>query len=181
MDRKGAGHVFLILGSLALVGVWRLLSGYWQLDWPMAFWLIGGLVGFGLVFCDRLLMIVTDTGDEGRQYVKDKITKLQFGSLWKTMNNSRQTSVRLPMRNFMFLMLYGALGILAAFSSSNDFGRGLVWGMGLHLIFDLVWDFYVKKDISAWYWQKSHNLNEFEIKAMVFGAVLIFGVLTMVL
>lgn len=181
MDRKGVGHLFLVGGFLVIISVWRVFSGSWEIGLPMLLWIIGGLVGFGLVFGDRLLMILTDTGDEGREYIRDRLVKMQFGSIWRTMDNSRKSAVRLPMRNFVFLMLYGALALLAAFSSSNPFGRGLVWGIGLHLVFDLIWDFYVKNDVSAWYWQKNHNLSDFEVRGIVFGAAIIFGVLTMVL
>lgn len=58
------------------------------------------------------------------------------------------------MRSALFIVIWAVLAIFTVTSVGTGFPRGVVLGLGTHLIFDLWWDYRAGgHDIELWFWQ----------------------------
>lgn len=181
MYSKGINHFIVLSLFLSILSGYRLFTGYWAIELVMLFWLVGAVLGFGLVYFDRLLAFLFYTDEKTAATVSLWLRTLKFKKILEAMNRSRTMEMKLPMRNMFFLVVYLALAFLAGFSSDNSFGRGLIWGMGLHLIFDYTWDVFVRKSVELWSWGGKLVIGISEAKIVSVGLVIIFGMLSFIL
>lgn len=69
--------------------------------------------------------------------------------IYSLMGNRREV-----MRSALFIVIWAVLAIFTATSVGTGFPRGVVLGLGTHLIFDLWWDYRAGgRDIELWFWQ----------------------------
>lgn len=69
--------------------------------------------------------------------------------IYSLMGNRREV-----MRSALFIVIWAVLAIFTVTSVGTGFPRGVVLGLGTHLIFDLWWDYRAGgRDIELWFWQ----------------------------
>lgn len=183
MHKKLWLHLPVLIIALVSLTVLRLFSGGWQISWYLLWWWLGAALGFGFVFADRLVhLFMVDPTDPYAKFVKALLTKGRFSTAITMMLADRNTPQHLFMRSVLFLVTWVLLGLLAMTSSVSPFGRGFVLGVGLHLTFDLLADYLGKaREIQLWFWQIKRELAPQEITAVVWGFVILFLVIGLML
>lgn len=181
MKNKLLWHQVVLIGVLLLLTGLRLLMGRWAVNMDILWWWLGGILGFIFVFCDRFIhVIVTNPKDAMSLKLKDLWRGGRVAESFALTVTERATQANLVMRSALFTGAWIILGVWAMTSIVNSFSRGFVYGIGLHLIFDLWWDYYIDKNgkIREWFWQIKRTLPDNEIKLFVLitgGAFLIIS------
>lgn len=157
----------------------RLLMGRWSLGVDILWWWLGGVVGFLFVFLDRMVYAFWQKPDETLSIkMKDLFAQGKILRGLALSLQERREQKNLMMRSIVFLFAWVVLGLFAVTSVVSPFGRGFMLGLGLHLAFDLMWD-YVSRDrnVGMWFWQIKREFSETEKKVVTWGFVVIFGFL----
>jgi len=82
------------------------------------------------------------------------------------------------MRSFLFVATWIILGFLTVTSVSDYFARGFLLGIGTHLIFDFVYDYYYNKDrFDLWFWQIKREIPAQEKRLFLIIASLLYFVI----
>jgi hypothetical protein len=176
MHKKLWLHQFVLVVSLILISAWRIISGGWSFDLVLLWWWMGAVIGFGFVFLDRLVHLYTaPQEDPFVKFIRGLIQRRQFGVALGTLLSDRHAPRHLFMRSVLFLAAWVVVGLLAMTSSSSVFGRGFVFGLGLHLAFDLLTDYLGKaREVELWFWQIKRVFEPQEITAVVWGYLILF-------
>ena len=167
MRNKLGWHQVVLIGAMSAIALWRFLTGQWTISLYPLWWALGMILGFLSVFGDKLVYLAIN---DMKALMDWKIKEsLQFLLLEK--EGPRE---HLVMRSALFV---GAWIILAFFSLvevANPIARGLVAGIGVHLIFDLGWDYLDKdKGIEGWFWQIKRTLQKDEIRWFWWGSLVL--------
>lgn len=170
MKNKLLWHQVVLIGALLLLSGSKFLLGRWTINMDILWWWLGGILGFIFVFCDRFIhVLVTNPKDAMSLKLKDlwRVGKMTESFALTVTERSNQSN--LVMRSALFVGAWIILGVWAMTSVANSFSRGFVYGIGLHLIFDLYWDYFLDKTgkIKEWFWQIKRNLSDNEIKQFV--------------
>ncbi len=164
-------HEILLVGVLAIVTGVRLLTGVWELDLLIAWWWLGAVIGFVFVFLDRIVYAFWLRPEEVLSMkMRDLMTQ---GKMWQglaVLLQERDEQERLIIRSALFLIVWLVLALFAVFSIGGGFGRGFMFGLGIHLVTDLIKDYLGKgRDMSLWFWQIKREIGQQERQAIVWG------------
>jgi len=144
--------------------LFRLFLGRWSLGLGILWWWLGGVLGFLFVFSDRLVhSLITNPGETLSIKVKDlfREKKLVEGLRLVLLERSQQEG--LMMRSILFVVIWLMLAFWTSLGVVSALGRGFMLGMGIHFIFDLLWDFFSQeRKISSWFWQIKRQVTEEE-------------------
>lgn len=164
--------LFLILLGLTLL---RVLLGQTRIDLNLIWWWLGGVVGFLFVFSDRLVYALVSNRQEVLSIkIKELFGKGKLIAGLAMAFEEREKQKHLVMRSALFVAIWAVLAIFTATSVGAGFARGLVLGLGTHLVFDLWWDYRTgSRDIELWFWQVK-NVTKAEIDWFFRGAVLFY-------
>ena len=180
MDRLRQGklllHQVVLFGVLLILTGARLLMGRWEIDLYMLWWWLGALLGFSFIFLDRLYYAFWQHPEETLSIkMKDLIARGELVKGLVSVLEERADQTKLAMRSVLFLGAWVVLGIFALTSVGAPFGRGFMLGMGLHLVFDLLADYFDRgRDVRLWFWQIRRELSEPEVRTVVWGFVILF-------
>lgn len=183
MHRKLWWHQIVLIGALVLITAIRLISGGWSFNLYLLVWWLGAVLGFGFVFTDRILHLFTaDPTDPFVKFVRGLIARKQYGTALGMLLSDRLAPRQLFMRSVLFLATWVVIGFLAMTTSSSSFGRGFVFGVGLHLAFDLLTDYLGKaREVDLWFWQIKRRFEPQEIMAVVWGYLILFLIIALFL
>jgi len=169
--------LFSVLVGLALL---RLVLGQTRVDLNLIWWWLGGVVGFLFVFSDRLIYALASNPEEVLSIkIKELFGKGKLIDGLALAFSEREKQKHLIMRSALFVVIWVVLAVFTATSVGSVFARGLVLGLGTHLIFDLIWDYRGgSRDVELWFWQVK-NINKMEIDwfvriSMVFYFLLVW-------
>lgn len=180
MDRLRQGklllHQVVLFGVLLILTGARLLMGRWEIDLYLLWWWLGALLGFSFIFLDRLYYAFWQHPEETLSIkMKDLIARGELVKGLVSVLEERADQTKLAMRSVLFLGAWVVLGIFALTSVGAPFGRGFMLGMGLHLVFDLLADYFDRgRDVRLWFWQIRRELSEPEVRTVVWGFVILF-------
>jgi len=180
MDRLRQGklllHQVVLFGVLLILTGVRLLMGRWEVDLYLLWWWLGALLGFSFIFLDRLYYAFWQHPEETLSIkMKDLIARGELVKGLVSVLEERADQTKLAMRSVLFLGAWVVLGIFALTSVGAPFGRGFMLGMGLHLVFDLLADYFDRgRDVRLWFWQIRRELSEPEVRTVVWGFVILF-------
>lgn len=171
---KMTWHQVLLFSVLIGLTVWRLVSHQWGFGFYILSWWLGGVFGFMFVFGDRLIDALATPGqdvwvNEAWKALKDR----QFRKASNIVLEERKKVNNLTMRSEIFVAVYLVLAFWTMTSGFSMFGRGFVLGLGLHLFFDLIWDF-KNKGVDHWFWHIKRPLTEKEKTWSVLVAFALF-------
>lgn len=156
-------HELILLGVLLLITGFRLLIGRWGFELTVIYWWLGAILGFMFVYLDRVVDILSKNKEEIKQYRFD----IKF---FAELLNEKNVSDKSIIRSFLFLVVWLVMGVFAFFSVGGEFGRGFMFGLGLHLVIDLTRDYLGKgRDVNLWFWQIKRTMEKDEITTIVWG------------
>jgi len=157
-------HQVVLFGVLAFLTILRFFLGQNHFGIEVLWWWLGGVIGFLFVFADRLVYALASNSRETLSIqIKDLFGKGKLIQGLALAFSEREQQKHLVMRSALFVVIWAVLAIFTATSVGGGFPRGLVLGLGTHLIFDLVWDYRGgSRDVELWFWQVK-NVNKMEI------------------
>ena len=155
MKDKISLHQYVLFGFLALMILGKILSGSFTFDLGLLWWLLGAVVGFLFVFTDRFVYSFLMKPDEALgTRLKDLFVGKKFDEGLILLLNERHEQKELVMRSFLFVVVWVVMAILTLTSIISPFGRGFMLGIGIHLVFDLIFDYFWNKErFEQWFWQ----------------------------
>ena len=141
------------------------------------YFFLGGFFGWFLLKADRLVdAFFTNPQTQLSQKIRDLVKNRNFLELFRTFEKHRFEQKNLAFRNAIFQATWLVLAFFTLSSTSSFFGKGMILGLGLHLLFD-EWKDYKSKGISYvrdWlFWQIKRKVSLQE--ARVFLWVMIGG------
>jgi len=150
---------------------------YLSINW--IWWLLGTTIGFVFVFADRIFYSLVLRPNEALGVkIKDQLNQGKVKEGFWTLLLERQEQKELMMRSFLFVATWIILGFLTVTSVSDYFARGFLLGIGTHLIFDFVYDYYYNKDrFDLWFWQIKREIPAQEKRLFLIIASLLYFVI----
>ena len=169
-------HQIVLFGVLGVLILRSIIVGSFVFNISILWWLLGAMVGFLFVFCDRVVNnLFLDSNNTLSSKIKEAFGKKSFAEGIKLLLAERYDQKELVMRSFLFLIVWDVLAFFAATSVINFFARGLILGIGTHLIFDLIYDYVQDKDrLDQWFWQIKRTLEVEEKKWFVVISVIVY-------
>lgn len=179
MKDKISLHQFVLFGALILLILVKIVTGNFGLNLSLLWWLLGAILGFVFVFTDRFVYSFLMKPDEALGIrLRELFEGKQFSEGLMLLLNERHEQKELVMRSFLFVMVWLVLAFLAVTSIISPFGRGFMLGMGIHLIFDLVYDYFWNKErFELWFWQIKRVVSPEEKRWFVIIVSLVFTLL----
>ena len=175
MRNKILWHQVVLFSIFLGLTLLRFLKGQVSFDLNLIWWWLGGVLGFLFVFCDRLIYALVSNREEVLSVkIKELFGKGKLTAGLAMAFSERDKQKHLVMRSALFVVIWAVLAIFTATSVGTGFPRGMVLGLGTHLIFDLWWDFRAGgRDIELWFWQVK-NVTKAEIDWFFRGAILVY-------
>lgn len=169
-------HEIMLISVLLLLSGWRLWQGRWEMGVGVLQWWLGAIGGFLFVFLDRLAAVAMSD--------PDKVLETRLKEVWgkgkikeglSLLLVERGKQEKLVMRTALFLLVWVVLALLSVTSVIGWGARGFVLGIGTHLVFDLIWDYFKEREkLSRWFWQSKGNFSEVEMEVFFWLVVLAY-------
>ena len=155
MRDKISLHQYVLFGTLAILILWKIVTRNFSFDLGLLWWLLGAIIGFLFVFTDRFVYSFLMKPEEALgKRLKDLFDGKRFNEGLYLILNERHEQRELIMRSFLFVVVWIVLAVLTITSITSPFGRGFMLGMGIHLSFDLIYDYFWNKErFEQWFWQ----------------------------
>ncbi len=181
IKNKVAIHEFVLFGVFVFLILVKIVTGNFVFGLDLLWWLLGGVIGFLFVFSDRFVYSFLMKPDEALgTRLKDLFGRNKFVEGMITLLNERHEQKELVMRSFLFLVVWLVLALLTVTSVSSAFARGFMLGIGIHLVFDLIYDyFWNHARFDLWFWQIKREVSSEEKRWFVILVPVIFGLLAL--
>lgn len=178
MKNKLALHEIVLFGIALLLVLWKLLVGGMRVDLSLLWWLLGMVCGFLFIFLDRFIYSLYSHKEEPLSMkIRELFRTKRYSEGVSFLLNERQEQKELVMRSFLFIGVWVIMSVFTLTSSTNFFARGLMLGIGTHLVFDLSADFFWNKTrFDYWFWQIKRKIGNDE-KKWFFGLSILIYVL----
>lgn len=176
MENKLVWHQVVLVLGMVVLGLNKVFFRKLGINLDLIWWSLGMVLGFLLVFGDRVLYaMVTNPRDGLSLRFSEEMKNGQWLDAIKMLLSERSEQKELAMRSVLFVFVYLIMGFFMMSSSQNQLGKGLVLGLGLHLMFDMTSDFvYDKQRFNLWFWQIKRQLPEMEKRVCWVGSMLVF-------
>jgi len=176
---KVALHQYVLLGVMGFLILLKILTGNFIFGIELLWWLFGAIIGFLFVFSDRFVYSFLMKPEEALgKRLKDLFGEKKFAEGLITLLNERHEQKELVMRSFLFLIVWLIMALLTVTSVSSPFARGFMLGIGIHLVFDLIFDYFWNHDrFDLWFWQIKREVGSEEKRWFVILVPIIFGLL----
>lgn len=172
-------HQYVLFGLFGLLILRKILFGSFYFDLGILWWLMGGMFGFLFVFIDSFVFdLFAHPNDVWSDRIKAFFDKRVIKDNIETLLREDQEPKVQIMRSILFLFVWFVLGFLTMTSVVNSFSRGLVLGIGTHLVFDFVYDyFYDSKRFEKWFWQIKREIKHEEKRNVMMVVCFLFFIL----
>lgn len=167
---------------MAYLVVVAVLKWQWSLG-LLSLWM-GGLVGFGLTYLDRLIYVYWLHPEEDlSQLVRDLIHRGRWKLALKEMYQRRKEQAKLTTRSAVFVLAWMPLALFAVTTTGSWFAEGLVMGLGLHVLYDLWRDWQLDPQglNKKLFWQIKREVSLSEQQRFLYVFSGVFGLLTLLL
>lgn len=174
-------HQIVLFGVLGLLTIRTIFATGFYLRIGLLWWLLGAIIGFLFVFADSFVFsLLTKPNESMGERLKEFFDRRKIKENIALLLEERTDHRQLIMRSFLFLMVWMVLGFLTMSSIVNDFSRGLVLGIGTHLVFDFVYDyFYDRMSFDKWFLQIKRELSHEEKRNILIFVCFVYFVLAM--
>jgi hypothetical protein len=120
--------IFLINGFLPF-GSWdSYLNWFW--------WVVGVVAGVLILFVDRIVYTYSYPGTQIAQQFAWYIKQKHYGEALSMLYDRRLEAERLTFRSSLFMVVWVPLAFFALTSTPALFGKGVVMGIMLHILWD---------------------------------------------
>lgn len=171
-------HQYILFGVILVLILIGLLTGNFVFGVDLLWWMLGAVFGFMFVFSDRLINSLLSNPSESLSLrMKDLFGQKKFTEGILLLLEERHEQKELVMRSFLFFVVWVILAFFTITSVNSQFARGLMLGIGTHLMFDFSYDYFWDKDrFNSWFWQIKRTLDENEKKwiVIVLSAIYLF-------
>ena len=169
-------HQVVLFCLMLLLTGWRLLTGRWVVGVGVMWWWLGGVLGFVFVFFDWLIQLaVMEPSRVFDVKLKRVLVKENVKTGIANALAERENKPRLVMKSALFLLVWLVMGFFTLSSVTSAFSRGFMLGLGTHLVFDLVWDYFkVPERLDGWFWMIKRNLEMEEKRWFVVIVVVLY-------
>ncbi|EKD52932.1 MAG: hypothetical protein ACD_61C00193G0010 [uncultured bacterium] len=176
---KVALHQYVLFAVLIFLLLLKVLMGNFVFDLSLLWWLLGAIVGFVFVFSDRFVYSFLMKPEEAlATRIKDLFKNNKISEGLVILLNERNEQKELVMRSFLFLVVWLVMALLTVTSVSSPFARGFMLGIGIHLFFDLVYDYFWNHSrFDLWFWQIKRELGAEEKRWFLILGSIIFVLL----
>ena len=146
----------VFLGWLLALTLFKWVTGRWSFGLPVLWWWLGAVIGYVFVFLDIWLYEV--------------LTNFRQAMRWRLRNvlaemMEFENKDGMVMRSALFVAVWLVLGVWTVTSVANMFSRGLVMGIGTHLLVDLLLEIRERgMNIDWWFRQIKRKIDESEKK-----------------
>ena len=174
-------HQYVLFGVTGLLTVRTLVGSGFYLNLGLLWWLLGAFLGFLFVFIDSFVFgLMANPNSVWTDKIKTFFDRRLVRRNIETLLEENQEHRMQIMRSILFLVVWAVLGLLTMTSVINDFSRGFVLGIGTHLVFDFIYDyFYDSKRFEKWFWQIKRDLSHEEKRNVLIGVCFVYFVLAM--
>jgi|SRR3989339_1068396 len=178
MKNKLVWHQIVLLGIVVVLSLLKIISGNMSLGLSMLWWWLGAVIGFLLVFGDRLVHVILMKEEPLSRKIADLFGKGRYIQTAESLVAERHEQKELVMRSALFVIVWIVLAVFTVTSASNTFARGFVLGVGIHLFFDLITDYrWNRERFDLWFWQIKRELPEQEKRIFVWVGTVLFAAL----
>ena len=168
---------------------WRILRSLNSLSLRLFlsnfFLLLGGLLGWFLLKFDRLVdAYFLNPQTQLSHQIRYLVKKRQFFKLFGVLENRKDEQKNLVFRSALFQTVWLILAFFALSSTTFLLGKGLVLGLGLHLLFDEWKDVRLKglPFLRDWlFWQIKRKVSLKEAKLFLWLMTGLFFFLTLLM
>jgi len=176
------GYFLGIAGIGFLRGNYRILA---LMDWLQVLLLLaGGIFGWVIVWLDRLVYIYwSHPGTQLSQYARYYFKKKSWKAGINLMEQRKAEFKELTFRSVLFQASWVVLAVFALTSVASIFGKAMVVGLGLRILYE-EWRDYLKdkETLKRWlFWQIKRKISNEELKWYLYGMTGIFAWLTLLL
>jgi hypothetical protein len=164
------------MGFLLLL---KILTGNFIFGLDLLWWLLGAIIGFLFVFSDRLVYSFLMKPEEALgKRLKDLFAEKKFVEGLTALLSEIHEQKELVMRSFLFLIVWLVMALLTVTSVSSAFARGFMLGIGIHIVFDLIYDYFWNHTrFDLWFWQIKREVSIEEKRWFVILVSIIFVLL----
>lgn len=156
----------------------------WRLDWQIINWYFGGGLGWLLVFLERLVWVYwtkpqTQLATEARYLISQR----RFKAVGQLLMMRSQEQIELSFHSALFQAVWVPLALFAITSTASMFGKGMIMGLGLHLLYD-EWQDYRRSPelLRSWlFWQIKRTVSFQEQKVYLWIMTIAFVILSSLL
>jgi ABC-type multidrug transport system fused ATPase/permease subunit len=176
---KVALHQYVLFGVMVFLVLLKVLTGNFIFGLELLWWFLGAIIGFLFVFSDRFVYSFLMKPEEtlGKR-LKDLFAEKKFTEGLIILLNEKPEQKELVMRSFLFLIVWLIMALLTVTSVSSVFARGFMLGIGIHLVFDLIYDYFWNHSrFDLWFWQIKREVSTEEKRWFVILVSIIFGLL----
>lgn len=141
----------------------------WRLDWQVLGMWLGGVLGVMMDYADRLVYVYFTHPEEPLSVaVKRWLQKGQYKLVLIAFKHRGQEQKHLAIHSFLFLLIWVPISLYVITSSGSVLASGLVLGLGLKLLYDILLDFQRQEELKNWlFWQIRRPITDSELKAVV--------------
>lgn len=125
--------IIYFLVVLVVGGGWSIDLGYLMM---MGLKFLGVLVGVYLLFVDRVVYTYAYPGEQLSQHFVWYWKNKQYGNAFRLLDSRRSEQEKLTFRSVIFMAIWVPLAFFALTSTSVVFGKGVVMGLMLHILYD---------------------------------------------
>lgn len=179
MGNKLIWHQYVLFGVLGFLILFKIVTGSFIFGLPIMWWLLGGVLGFLFVFTDSFLfgILMRSEAFMGMR-LRDILAQKKIPVVMTELLNETAEQKAMITRSFLFLVVYMILGLLTVTSVGSPFGRGFILGIGIHLIFDFINDYWWNTArFNLWFWQIKREFTAEEKRWVAIVMPIVFGFL----
>lgn len=173
-------HQYVLFGVLSVILLRDVVGGSFVIDLGLLWWLLGAVLGFLFVFIDSFVYgLLTQPNtvwtDKLKSFFNKRVLRRNLEIL---LQENQETKVQI-MRSILFIFVWCVLGILTMSSIASNLSKGFMLGIGTHLVFDFVYDyFYDQKRFELWFWQIKRDMSHQEKRNVMILVVFVYFVLS---
>lgn len=113
------------------------------ITWPLSlqmlswvWWVVGVGVGVMILFLDRLVYVYSYPNEQLSQTVMYHYKQKDYVNMLAVIDMRRQEQNKLTFRSALFIVIWVPLAFFALTSTTGLFGKGVVMGLMLHILYD---------------------------------------------
>lgn len=151
----------------------------WRFDWSLLSIWLGGLLGIGFVWVDRLAHVYfTKPHEQLSIQVRRLVSSRKYFDALRLIDQRKNEQRHLTARSLLFLMVWVVAAFYVLTSTGSVFASSMVMGVGLSVLVSMLVDWNNLAKLKSWlFWQIKRDVSDDETKIVV----VVFGVLFVLL
>lgn len=147
------------------------LFSVFRFEWTLTilWWFLGGLMGLGLEYVDRLFYVyVIKPYEQLSQYVRGLVAVGRYRDGLRLLKARKDEQRQLTVKSVLFAVIWVPLAFFVASSTASELGKGFVMGIGLNLLYDIGRDWSNLGKLKYWFfWPIRREVSDTETKLVV--------------